>query len=271
MAATGRIAPAAAGGRSDTGPGERLHYGCERGYVQTLEKPENACPMQRLYHHPMSSPSRYVRLILGELGESIELVEERDWERRGEFLKLNPAGTVPVLVSEHNEAVVGGIPIGEYLDETVGAMRREKRLMPESPAARAEVRRLVEWYLKKFEEEAGRYLLDERVFKQLRGNGEAPDAGVIRAGRGNLKNHMKYTGWLASSRNWLAGTRMSLADMAAASAISVLDYLGEIDWNAEPAARDWYARIKSRPAFRPLLADKVLGLPPAAHYIDLDF
>lgn len=227
--------------------------------------------MQRLYHHPMSAASRYVRLILGELGQSAEFIEEREWERRPPFLQLNPAGTIPVLVNDQDEAVCGAAVIGEYLDETLGAMKRDKRLMPENPAARAEVRRLVDWYLVKFEEEAARYIVGERVLKQIKGEGAAPEAATIRAGRANLKNHMKYTGWLAASRNWLAGTRLSHADMAAASAISVLDYLGEIDWEAEPAARDWYARIKSRPAFRPLLADKVIGLPPAAHYIDLDF
>ena len=151
---------------------------------------------------------------------------------------------------------------------------RDRRLMPENPHARAEVRRLVEWFLVKFEAESTRYLTGERVFKQLMRpdeGGGSPDAALIRAGRSNLKSHLRYVGYLASTRNWLGRTRMSQADLAAAAALSVLDYLGEIDWTAEPAARDWYARIKSRPSFRPLLADKAPGLPPASHYIDLDF
>ena len=101
--------------------------------------------------------------------------------------------------------------------------------------------------------------------------GGPPDSSKIRAGRGNLKNHMKYAARLASSRDWLAGSHLSHADLAAAAAISVLDYLGEVKWSEEPAVKDWYVRIKSRPSFRPLLEDKVMGLPPASHYIDLDF
>lgn len=230
--------------------------------------------MFRLFHHPMSAASRYARLIMGEYGQNTEFVEEKSWVRRPEFLRLNPAGTLPVLIDDNRDPVCGGIVAGEYLDETAGAMMREKRLMPENPQDRAEIRRLVEWYLVKLENEAMQYLVHERVIKRTLPSGEGggpPDAGVIRAGRNNLKYHLKYTSHLAASRNWLGGNRISHADMAAAAAISVLDYLGEVDWAAEPAARDWYARMKSRPSFRPLLADKVMGLPPASHYIDLDF
>ena len=103
------------------------------------------------------------------------------------------------------------------------------------------------------------------------GSGGSPDSAAIRAGRNNLKSHLRYLDWLVQSRNWLAGSRLSLADLAAASALSVPDYLGEIPWDSEPAVRDWYARVKSRPSFRPILADKLAGLPPASHYVDLDF
>ena len=230
--------------------------------------------MLKLYHHPMSGPSRYVRLLLAEFALSAEFTEEKPWLRRKEFLALNPAGTLPVLIDGDVDPVCGATVAGEFLDETAGAMMREKRLMPENPHSRAEVRRLVEWFTQKFENEVSRYLVGERVFKQLmrpEEGGGSPDAALIRAGRNNLKSHLKYVGWLAASRNWLAGTRISQADMAAAAALSVMDYMGEISWESEPAARDWYMRVKSRPSFRPLLADKVPGLPPASHYIDLDF
>ena len=230
--------------------------------------------MLKLLHHPMSGPSRYVRLLLGEYGLQASFAEEKPWQRRREFLAANPAGTLPVLLDGDAAPVCGAIVAGEYLDETCGAMMREKRLMPENPQARAEVRRLTEWFLIKFDDEVARYLVGERVFKLLMSDqegGGAPEAQLIRAGRANLKNHLKYVGWLAASRNWLAGTKLSHADMAAAAALSVLDYLGEVAWDEEPAARDWYARIKSRPSFRPLLADRLASLPPVSHYVDLDF
>ena len=101
--------------------------------------------------------------------------------------------------------------------------------------------------------------------------GGAPDSQALRAARANIKYHLKYFGWLAATRNWLAGDRLTQADLAAAAAFSVLDYMGEIDWSEEDALKDWYARIKSRPSFRPLLADRLRGMPPVSHYVDLDF
>lgn len=222
----------------------------------------------------MSASSRYIRLLLAEYSQSVGFLEEKPWERRMEFLQINPAGTLPVLMVDEGQFVSGGIVIGEYLDETSGAMMREKRLLPEKSLERAETRRLIEWFLIKFDAEVTRYLVQERVFKQLmraEEGGGAPDSNIIRAARANLKNHLKYLSALVSSRDWIAGNTISAADMAAAAAISVLDYLGEIQWEDEPSAKDWFARIKSRPSYRPLLADKVMGLPPASHYIDLDF
>ncbi|ALN71219.1 MULTISPECIES: glutathione S-transferase family protein [unclassified Aureimonas] len=230
--------------------------------------------MLTLHHHPMSAASRFVRLILGEYGERAELMDERPWERRPEFLALNPAATVPVLVEDGVTPIVGGMVAAEYLDETRGAFQRERRLLAEKPAERAEIRRLTEWFLGKMDSEVTRYLVRERVFKlEMRANegGGSPDASAIRAARANLKNHMRYIGWLAESRNWLSGPKLSYADLAAASAVSILDYLGEVAWEEEPAAKDWYMRMKSRPAFRPFLAERVRGLPPAAHYPELDF
>ncbi len=230
--------------------------------------------MLKLYHHPMSAGSRYIRLLLGEYGQTAEFVEEKFWRRRPEFLALNPAGTLPVMIEEGAEPLSGALVIGEFLDETRGATMREKRLMPDAPHARAEVRRLAEWFLIKMEQEVTRYLTTERVFKLLMETGEgggAPDSAVIRAGRANFKNHLQYISHLASTRNWLGGHRVSQADLAAAAVLSIMDYLGEITWSEEPAAREWYARIKSRPSFRPLLSDKIAALPPVAHYVDLDF
>ena len=230
--------------------------------------------MFRLHHHAISAGSRYVRLLLGEYGLNAELVEERPWTRREEFLAINPAGTLPVLLDEGEQAVCGGMAIGEFVDETAGAMMRDKRLMPENPYGRAEVRRLIEWFLIKFDAEVSRYLVGERVYKlHMRGadGGGPPDPNLIRAGRGNLKSHLRYADWLAGSRDWLAGAKLSQADLAAAAAFSVADYLGEVAWEDFAHAREWYQRIKSRPAFRPLLADKIAGIAPAPHYANLDF
>jgi glutathione S-transferase len=230
--------------------------------------------MLTLFHHPLLASSRFVRLAFGEYGEELALIEEKPWARRKEFLSLNPAGTLPVLLAEGDAAIVGATVIAEYLDETRGALKRDKRLFAEDPFARAEIRRLIEWYLVKTESEVTKHLVRERAFKPMMSSmqgGGSPDAAAIRVARSNLKPHLKYTNWLAGTRNWLAGDRISYADLAAASALSVLDYLGEIEWRDYAAAREWYVRIKSRPSFRPLLSDRAAGLSPVSHYADLDF
>lgn len=230
--------------------------------------------MLTLFHHPMFASCRFVRLAFGEYGEELALIEEKPWMRRKEFLALNAAGTLPVLLAEGDVPIVGATVIAEYLDETRGVLKREKRLLAEDYMERAEIRRLVDWYLTKTESEVTRHLVRERVLKPMMAEthgGGSPDSGAIRAARANIRQHMKYTNWLAGTRHWLAGPRMTYADLAAAAAISVLDYLGEVDWRDHDAAREWYTRLKSRPSFRPLLGDRVRGISPVSHYADLDF
>ncbi len=230
--------------------------------------------MLTLFHHPLYAPCRFIRLAFGEYGEDLSLIEEKPWARRREFLQLNPAATLPVLLAEADEPIVGASVIAEYIDETRGALKRDKRLMAENPITRAEIRRLTEWYLIKAENEVTKHLVLERALKPqipAEQGGGSPNSAAIRAARANIRQHMKYTNWLAGTRNWLAGPRLTYADLAAAASISVLDYMGEIDWSEHGAAREWYTRMKSRPSFRPLLADRIRGLTPASHYADLDF
>jgi len=227
--------------------------------------------MLTLFHHPLYASCRFVRIAIGEYGEEMSLIEERPWTRRKEFLALNPAGNIPVLLAEGDHPVVGASPIAEYLDETRGVFQRERRLMAEDSLARAEIRRLMEWYLVKTESEVTKHLVHERALKPLMGGEGAPDSGAIRSARANVRQHLKYTNWLAATRDWLAGPKLSYADVAAAATFSILDYMGEIEWREFEAARDWYSRMKSRPSFRPLLAERVRGLAPASHYSDIDF
>src|SRR5471032_1030177 len=235
---------------------------------------ESKAPMLTLFYHPLCPFSRYVRLILGEYGIAVRLVEERFWERRQEFLLLNPAGQIPVLVADGQPAVPGAGIIAEYIEETRNAAPGENRLLPPSAALRVEVRRLANWFNDKFHVEVSGPLVMERVFKRhmtLEQGGGPPDTEAMRAARTNIRYHLAYIGWLVQTRDWLAGERLSLADLAAAAHLSAADYLGDVPWNENEAAKNWYARVKSRPSFRPLLADALAGLPPAKSYADLDF
>lgn len=230
--------------------------------------------MLTLFHHPLSPASRYVRLILTEYGVPVRLIEERFWDRREEFLLLNPAGEVPVLVADGQPPVPGAAIIAEYIEETLPPSELPDRLMPPKPAQRVEVRRLANWFNDKFQAEVSGPMVLERVFKRYmtrEQGGGSPDTEAMRAARHNIRYHLAYVGWLARSRDWLAGDRLSLADLAAAAHFSAMDYLGEVPWSEDDAAKQWYARVKSRPSFRPLLTETLGGLPPAEHYADLDF
>ncbi len=230
--------------------------------------------MYTLFHHPFCPQSRFVRLVLGEYGLDLKLVEERAWERREAFLALNPAGATPVLIAERLPPIPGVGIIAEYLDETHGAEQDERRLLPTSPGERIEVRRLLAWFNDKFFEEASNPLVTERIYKRFmdeQDGGGAPAADVIRAAKVNVRYHLAYIGWLAKTRNYLAGDRITYADLAAAAHLSAIDYLGDVPWSEDDAAKAWYARVKSRPSFRPLLSEWLAGVPASRTYVDLDF
>jgi glutathione S-transferase len=230
--------------------------------------------MVTLYHHPFCPHSRFVRLALGEFGIEPELVVEQSWDRRREFLMLNPDGTTPVLVEASAPSVPGAGVIAEFLDETRGLGLGDRRLMPDDPLGRVEVRRLLHWFNVKFFNEASNWLVAEKIYKRFMPahlGGGAPDMAAIRAARVNLRYHLRYIGHLIGGRNWLAGDRLSFADLAAAAHLSSIDYLGDVPWGEDETAKTWYARVKSRPSFRPLLADRMPGMNPADSYADLDF
>jgi glutathione S-transferase len=229
--------------------------------------------MLTLFHQLLCPRSRYVRLILAEYGIASRAVEERFWERRDEFMLLSPAGEIPVLVADGQPAIPGATIIAEFIEETHDANGQE-RLLPAGAGERVEVRRLASWFNDKFHAEVSGPLVNERVFKRhmtLEQGGGPPDTEAMRAARHNIRYHLAYIGWLVRTRDWLAGERLSLADLAAAAHLSAVDYLGDVPWSADEAAKNWYARVKSRPSFRAILADTLAGLPPAKTYADLDF
>jgi glutathione S-transferase len=230
--------------------------------------------MLTLFHHAFCPHSRFIRLALREYGINVQLVEERTWDRRSEFLVLNPAGTTPVLVEEGRPPIPGAAIVAELLDEACGDRLGSLRLLPGEAGPRVEVRRLMSWFNDKFFDEVSGPLTRERFYRRhmpVNEGGGAPDTEVIRAARQNIRYHLAYIGWLVRARDWLAGERLSYADLAAAAHLSSADYLGDVPWNEDEAAKSWYARVKSRPSFRPLLSETVAGIPPSNTYADLDF
>lgn len=232
-----------------------------------VSRPEvaEAESMHKLYHFPLCPFSRKVRLLMAEKGIETQLIEERYWERRPEFIRFNPSGKVPVLKA-NGTFLSDSQAICEFIDETVP----ESPLLPGDALARAEVRRLVFWFDGKFHDDVTSKLVYERVNKVYMGRG-CPDSQNVKAGMDGMKFHLGYMERLLEIRRWLAGDRMTLADFAAAGHLSCLDYVNDVKWDRFPNVKDWYVKIKSRPAFRPVLADQVPGFLPPPQYADLDF
>ncbi len=222
-----------------------------------------------LYHFPFDPGSRAARLALGEARIDFTETVVRPWEDGCPIATLNPSGMPPVLqVTEAGRSLTLCEPaaiLGWLEDRT-----RDAFLMPADAAERAETRRLVTWFDRRFNDEVNAVLLHERMEKPLLRLGP-PEARALRAGREALKAHLLMMETLLGVRDALAGRRLSQADFIAAAHLSVLDYFGEVPWAAWPGLKTWYMKLKSRPCFRPLLADRFPGVQPAAWYHDLDF
>ena len=198
-------------------------------------------------------------------------MEELPWKPGQALLDLNPAGIVPVLVEDDGAPINGIEAITEYLEET---RAENAKLIPGATRERAEARRLAGWFDTKFYAEVSEPIITEKIIRRYmtrETGGGAPDMGRVRYGLSRLRDHLDYIGTLADHRSWLAGEKLSIADLSAASHLSVIDYLGDIPWADFPVAKTWYQRIKSRPSFRPLLSDAVRGMPLLPAYADLDF
>ena len=222
--------------------------------------------MTKLYHLPFSSNCRLVRIALAEKKLEVKYIVEPIWERRNAFLQINPEGQVPVLSTKDNDYIVGAIVIIEWLEDIIPS----NSLMGKEISFRAEVRRIMGWFNNKFNNEVESTIVFEKIMKVFIGKG-TPDANILRVGRKNLLVHLQYIDWLSKNRDWLAGDNYSAADISAAANLSILDYLGEIKWRDYSYAKEWYARVKSRPSFRGVLLDKIPGLLPPKYYIDPDF
>ncbi len=221
--------------------------------------------MWQLYQFPLCPFSRKVRLVLGEKGVGYEPVRESPWARRDEFLDMNPAGQTPVMADDRGVVLIDSVAICEFFEETVS----KAALLNGTAADRAEIRRLVSWFDNQFFRDITGPLLNERMIKRIVSRA-TPDAGALREAMKAAVAHLDYIDFLLDHRTWLGGATMSLADLAAAAQISVADYLGGIDWKSHEQAKRWYVGMKSRPSFRPLLAERMEGINPPAEYEKLD-
>jgi len=222
--------------------------------------------MWQLYQFPLCPFSRKVRLLLSEKGIGYELWRENPWEGRDEFFAMNPAGCTPVLHDpERGTTLSDSRAICEYFEETV----EKSPLISGTAIQRAEIRRLIALFDESYYGDVTGPLLYERMKKRLIMR-QSPDSRILREAMRLAHDHLYYIDYLIDNRPWLAGSTMTLADLTAAAQISVADYLGGIDWSNHEQARGWYAVIKSRPSFRPLLSERMEVIQPPDHYAEVD-
>lgn len=222
--------------------------------------------MRRLYHNELSPTSRKVRIALAEKRLDFDLCVQETWVRDETFLEINPSGEVPVLVEPGGVVVAGAWPICEYLEEVYP----NPSLLGGDPRLRAEVRRLVDWFDTKFFREVTEPIVKEKLFRRMVSTG-SPDSRLLRAGQLNIREHMKYIKYLFDRRRWLAGETLTYGDLTAAAHLSLIDYAGDVPWDDFKEAKEWYALVKCRPSFRPLLEAWIGKVRPPQHYADLDF
>ena len=222
--------------------------------------------MWQIYQFPLCPFSRKVRLLLAEKGVPYELIRENPWEHREAFQMLNHAGRTPVLHNPEKQITLADSrAICEYFEETVD----KAPMINGTAAGRAEIRRLVAMFDENFFAAVTQPLLEERMKKRLVYR-QSPDSSVLRDAMRLANEHLYYIDYLIDNRPWLAGSTMSLADLAAAAQISVADYLGGIDWSLHEQAASWYSVFKSRPSFRPLLTERMDVIQPPSHYADVN-
>jgi glutathione S-transferase len=214
--------------------------------------------MRRLTHLLLSPPSRFVRLLIGEKRLTCDLAVPDD-----------VTAHLPVFVDLDGTTCEGVWAIVDHLEGTYG----EHPMAPEDPAVRAEALRLLDWAMSTFHENVTRKIVYEKASQRFTGAParRTPDMNVIRQGRETLLDTLEMLGNNAERRGYLACKECSVADLAIAAHLSALDYFGEVPWSDFPPAAEWYLRMKSRPSFRSLLADRVPGQPPTQHYAELDF
>lgn len=223
--------------------------------------------MLKLYYHPICPLSRQIRVFLKEFNVEFTMVKEDYWLRRKEFIKINPAGILPVIeIDKFSPALVGNYSIIEYMVEQF----EDFYFMPKSSDDRALVRKDISWFNDKFYRQVSKILVDEKMIRLLMHVG-GPRSAFIRAAKANLSQHFMLVNEYLEKRSYMSMEKLSCADIVAASHISTVDYFGEINWDSWPLIKEWYSIIKSRPAFQTILQDRVAGFVPPTHYDNLDF
>ena len=220
--------------------------------------------MNKLFHYFLCPSSRFTRIILIEKKIDFDLFIENFSDPTEDYLFKNPAGFFPVLNTSFNENIVGSLVIVEYL---------QNLMLPPTLMIKKnenEIRRLLFWFETNFKNEIIIPLLKEKVFKRFEKN-SVPSSHVIRAARSNLKYHMQYFNFLIKDHDFFVDDNLSYVDLFFGASLTVLDYIDELNFFEFEKLKNLYSIVKSRPSFKKILADRIIGINPHSDYLKLDY
>ena len=180
------------------------------------------------------------------------------------YLFKNPGGFFPVLNTSFNENIVGSLVIVEYLQN----LMHPPELMIKKNEN--EIRRLLFWFETSFKHEVIIPLLKEKVFKRFKKN-SLPNSHNIRTARSNLKYHMQYFNYLMKDHDFFVDDNLGYVDLFYGASLTVLDYIDELNFFEFEKLKNLYSIVKSRPSFKKILADRIIGVNPHSDYLKLDY
>jgi len=221
--------------------------------------------MLTLYHYQLCPSSRFIRLLLDEYKIEHITQLENYWKPQDEFLLINPAGHLPVLIDNSNFPIIGFNACVEYIRD----MDLKPNIFPDDYRKKAEIYRLYHWFDTLFKKEVLDPIIYEKVFSRVIEN-FTPNSLNLRNGMQNLGFHLKYLEYLLRDKDFLVADTITSCDFFAAANLSVLDYLGLLNLGNYPKLQVWYFKLKSRPSFKNILKDYIVGLTPNENYKLLD-
>lgn len=219
--------------------------------------------MNDLYHYFLCPSSRFIRILLDEKKIESQHLIENFWNPSEKFLLMNPAGFFPVIKTKNGQLIVGAQVIMEYFEDNSPNPQFMKNVR------KHEIRRMVHWFDSIFKNEVILPLLKEKILKVYQNS--LPDSELIRIARSNLKYHMDYFNYLISNNDFFVNDTISYADFYYAASLSVLDYIDELNFYEFEKLKNLYLVIKSRPSFKKILKDRIIGINPSRNYHKIDY
>ncbi|MEM6467281.1 MAG: glutathione S-transferase family protein [Pseudomonadota bacterium] len=198
--------------------------------------------MLEVFGRVTSSNVQTVMWLVGELGLAHtrhDVGGSFGGTQTPEYLAMNPMGRVPVLRDEH-VTLFESQAILRYLAAAQGTTD----LWPTDPVERAPVDQWMEWAKVNFYP-----VLTYKVFWQLiRTAARDRDTDLVAQGEAELKELMQIAEAQIGAKGWLAGDKMTLADISFGT--HLYRYFTVPFERAElPHLQDYYARLCARPAY----------------------